>query len=162
MLPPATSIDSYEELNSPGKSESSVSYQPSYCLTDGCPLSRGDGGDSAGLVEQLLPGVLAGIEYVVVALEHPVGEIGLAQVLPDVFGRIELRTCRRQRHHSEVFRDLEFARGVPPGFVGNDYGVGAGSDGMAYLFEVLAHRRRVGIRHDDGGAGVAARAGGAA
>src|ERR1700674_362725 len=127
MLPPATSIDSYEELNSPGKSESSVSYQPSYCLTDGCPLSGGDGGDSAGLVEQLLPGFLAGIENVVVAFEHPVGEIGLAQVLPDVFGRIELRTCRRQRHHCEVFRHLEFGRSVPAGFVDNEHGVGAGA-----------------------------------
>jgi hypothetical protein len=79
------------------------------------PGDRGDGGDTAGLVEELLPGVLVGIENVVVALEHPVGEIGLAQVLPDVFDRIELRTCRRQRHHCEVFRDLEFARGVPAG-----------------------------------------------
>jgi hypothetical protein len=62
---------------------------PAFILFDrGCPLAGGDGGDSAGLVEELLPSVLAGIENVVVALEHPVGEIGLAQVLPDVFGRI--------------------------------------------------------------------------
>jgi len=60
-------------------------------LTDGCPVPRGDGGDSVGLVEELLPSVLAGIENVGVALEHPVGEIGLAQVLPDVLRRVEFR-----------------------------------------------------------------------
>jgi len=32
----------------------------------------------------------------------------------------------------------------------------AGRHGPAYLFEVLAHRRRVGIRHDDGGTSVTA------
>src|SRR5215831_9586740 len=31
-------------------------------------------------------------------------------------------------------------------------------DGMTDLFEVFAHRRSVGIRHDDGGTGVTARA----
>src|SRR6266705_3974350 len=158
---PAESPPSPRESGQPSVKQYEGWYQPSYCLTDGCPVSRGDGGDSAGLVDELSPGVLAGIENVVVALEHPVGEIGLAQVLPDVFSRIELRTCRRQPHHCEVFRHLEFGRGVPAGLVGNDHGVGAGRDRMAYLFEVLAHRRRVGIRHDDGGAGVAARADGA-
>jgi len=73
----------------------------------------------------------------------------------------ELRTCRRQRHHGEVFRHLESGRGVPAGLVDNEHGMGAGRDVIAYLFEVFAHRRRIGIRHDDGGAGVAARADGA-
>ena len=61
----------------------------------------------------------------------------------------------------EVFRDLEFARGVPAGLVENDHGVRAGRDGMADFFEVFAHRRSVGIRHDDGDPGVATGADGA-
>ena len=50
---------------------------------------------------------------------------------------------------------------MPTGLVENDHGVCAGRNRAAYLFEVFAHRRCVGIRHDDGGAGVAAGADGA-
>src|ERR1700730_4800563 len=131
-------------------------YQPSNCLTDHCPIARRDGGDTAGLVEELSPSGLTGVENVGVVLEHPVGEIGLAQILPDVLRRVELWTCRRQRHHGEVFRDLELARGVPARLVEDDHGVCAGRDGMAYFFEVFAHRRSVGIRHDDRDTSVAA------
>ena len=108
-----------------------------------------------------MPRVLAGVENVGVALKHPVGEISLAQVLPDVLRRVEFRTGWRQLHHGEVFRDLEFACGVPPGLIENDHGVCAGRHGTADLYEVFAHGRRVGIRHDDGGAGVTAWADGA-
>jgi hypothetical protein len=73
-----------------------------------------------------------------------------------MFSAVEFRTCGRQRHHGEVFWDLELARGVPAGLVENDHGVCAGRDGMAYLFEVFAHGRSVGIRHDDRDTGVAA------
>src|SRR5215470_16471342 len=73
-----------------------VLYQPSNCLIDDCPIARCDGGDSSGLVDELLPSFLAGIKNVGVGLEHAVGEIGLAQVLPDVLSRVEFRTCRRQ------------------------------------------------------------------
>src|SRR5215470_12756818 len=71
-------------------------YQPSNCLIDDCPIARCDGGDSSGLVDELLPSFLAGIKNVGVGLEHAVGEIGLAQVLPDVLSRVEFRTCWRQ------------------------------------------------------------------
>jgi hypothetical protein len=47
------------------------------------------------------------------------------------------------------------------GQVGRDHSVCAGRDGTAYLFEMFAHRRRVGVRHDDGDAGVTAWADGA-
>ena len=54
-----------------------------------------------------------------------------------------------QRHQGEVFRDPEFARGVPTGLIKNNHGVCAGCDGTADLFEVFAHCRRVGIWRDD-------------
>ena len=108
-----------------------------------------------------MPGFLTGVENVGVGLEHAVGEIGLAQVLPDVLRGVEFRACRRKGHHGEVFRHLEFARGVLAGLVENDHGVRAGRDSMAYLFEVFAHRRGVGIWHDEGDPGVAAGADGA-
>ena len=77
-------------------------YQPSNCLTDDCPIARRDGGDSPGLVEELLPGFLTGIEKVGIALEDAVGEIGLAQVLPDVLDRIELGRIGRQFEQADV------------------------------------------------------------
>ena len=55
---------------------------------------------------------------------------------------------------SKSLTNLEFARGVPAGLVEDDQAVCAGRNGAADLFEVFAHRCRVGMRHDDGGAGV--------
>jgi hypothetical protein len=42
-----------------------------------------------GLVEELAPSDLTGVENVGVVLEHTVREIGLAQVLPDILCRGE-------------------------------------------------------------------------
>ena len=47
-------------------------------------------------------------------------------------------------------------RGVPAGLVEDDQAVCAGRNGAVDLFEVFAHRCRVGMRHDNGGAGVTA------
>ena len=84
-------------------------------MTDGCPIARGNGSNSADLGEELAPGTLAGIEDGGVAVEDAVGEIGLAQILPDVFGRVEFGAGRRQRHQREAVRNFELARGVPAG-----------------------------------------------
>src|SRR6266496_1931053 len=54
------------------------------------PVAQADGHDSPRLVDQLVPGVAAVVEDVLVGLEYPVGEPVVAHELPDVFGRIEI------------------------------------------------------------------------
>jgi hypothetical protein len=92
-------------------------------------------------LRSFLPSLLTGIENVGVAPERPVGEIGLAKVLPDVLRGVEFRVDRRQRHHGEVFRDLEFARGVPTSLVEDDHGVCAGAPAV-HLARCRMHRFR--------------------
>jgi hypothetical protein len=93
-------------------------------------------------------------------------QVPRSRILPSAKPSVQRRFSAKRsngwrKHHGEVFRDLEFARGVPAGLVENDHGVRAGCNRTAYLFEVFAHRRRVGIRHDDGDPGVATGADGA-
>jgi hypothetical protein len=72
------------------------------------------------------PGVLACVEDVGLGLEHPVGSIGLAQILPDIFGWVELRTSGWQRHEGDIGRGLEFACRVPCGLVEDQQGMRTG------------------------------------
>src|SRR5215204_178925 len=99
---------------------SAALYQPSEGMTDCGPLARRYGCDATDLGEELAPGVLTRFEDGRVALEHAVGKIGLAQILPDVFCCVEFRTCWRQWHQRKVVREFELARGVPAGLVEND------------------------------------------
>jgi hypothetical protein len=58
-------------------------------LTDGFPSAGCDGCDAACLGKEGVPGLAAGIDDPVVAVEDAVGEISLAQELPDVLLWIE-------------------------------------------------------------------------
>src|SRR5258708_2289127 len=113
--------------------------------------------DAAELVEKAAPCVLAGVEDCGVGFEHAIGEIGLAQVLPDVFRRIQFRASGRQRNQGEIFRELELARGVPGRLVENDQRVRAGCNSQADLVDMLLHGFGVGMRHDDCYSNIAAR-----
>src|SRR4029453_5046870 len=76
--------------------------------------------------------------------------------LPDVFGRVEFWTGRRQRDEREIAWKFELARGVPAGLVENDQRMRAGRDRPADGVNVHLHGFGVGIGHDEGDAGVAA------
>jgi hypothetical protein len=65
-------------------------------LTDRGPIAPGDRGDAAGLGDKFSLSALAGVKDGGVIVEHPVAEIGLAQIPPDVFCRIEFRTSSRR------------------------------------------------------------------
>lgn len=60
-----------------------------------CPIAQTDGHDGPGLCDQLVPGVTAVIDEVVIAGEDSVGEPVLTQELPDVLLCIELGTFGR-------------------------------------------------------------------
>ncbi len=90
-------------------------------MTDGSPIALSDRGDAACLGEKFSPSVLAGVD----------AEIGLAQILPDVLGRVEFGTSGRQRNKGEVAGWVELARGVPSGLVENEQRMGPRRDGGA-------------------------------
>src|SRR6266496_2937898 len=55
-----------------------------------CPIAQADRHDGPRLVDEVVPGVAAVIDDVVVGLEHAVGEPVVADELPDVFDRVEI------------------------------------------------------------------------
>jgi hypothetical protein len=57
---------------------------------------------------ECVPGITADFEYGCVGFEDAVAEIVLAQILPDIFHRVEFRAIRRQMQEVYVRRDLQF------------------------------------------------------
>src|SRR5680860_1161954 len=55
------------------------------------PVAQADGHDVPRLIDELVPGVAAMIEQVVVGLEDPVRQPVVAHELPDVLDRVQLR-----------------------------------------------------------------------
>jgi hypothetical protein len=55
-----------------------------------CPITKSDRHDGPRLVDELVPGIAAVLEDVIVGAEDAVGEPVVADELPDVFDRVEL------------------------------------------------------------------------
>ena len=70
-------------------------------------MAHSDGHDAPGLIGEFVPGFAAMVDDVVVGFEDAVGEPVVAHELPDVFGRVQLRTFGRQRHERDVLRHDE-------------------------------------------------------
>src|SRR5260221_4809998 len=96
-----------------------------------------------------------------VVREHTVGEISLAQILPDVLRCVKFGACWWQRDKGEIAGWVELARGVPAGLIENEQRMRRWRDGAADRLEMRLHGLGVCLRHDEGNAGVAARADGA-
>ena len=80
-----------------------------------CPFAHTNRHDFRGLVDELVPGVACRIDDVFVTVEDAVRQVGLAQVLPDVFGRVRLRRSGRQEQRRDVVGELQCGGGVPAG-----------------------------------------------
>src|SRR5271165_2720312 len=97
------------------------------------PIAQADGHDTPGLVDELIPGIAAVSNDVVVAFEHAVGEPVVAQELPDVLGRVEFGAFGRQRQYGDVFGNVELGGRVPAGLIEHQHGVGTGRGALAVL-----------------------------
>ena len=117
------------------------------------PVSEADGHDAPGLVSDLVPGLAAVVDDVVVVLEDPVGEVVVAHELPKVFDGVELRRLGGQRKQGKVRRGAQRLGDVPAGLIEQHDGVVAGLDLSADLLQVLAHRLAVAVGHDQAGGG---------
>ena len=123
-------------------------YQPPLTLTCASPRSEADGHDLPRLVGQVVPGLARGLDDGFIGVEDTIGEPVLAEVLPDIFGGIELRGLGWQRHEGDVLRDAEFGSGVPCGLVEQHDGMGVWGNGPADFLEMQVHGFSIGARHD--------------
>ena len=121
----------------------------------------GEGGDAAGFIEHGVPGVLAGIEDVLIGHEHAVTEEVVFEVLPGFFGRIAFGRGRRDIDQSDIVGNAQRLRAVPPGTVGNHGGVDLGGECGADLIEVQLHHGGVGMGQNQADGAVTQRTEGA-
>jgi hypothetical protein len=74
----------------------------------------------------------------------------LAEILPDVFDRVQLRGTGRQEDRRDVVGQVELARCVPSGSVEDENGVGALGDIARDFVEVKLHHVGVGVGQREG------------
>ncbi len=81
-----------------------------------CPFSHSDGCDLPRPFDELVPGLAAMGEDVVVGLEDPVGEPVVAHELPDVFDRVKFvpSTTMMPGCPIPAQTDLHIQQGVSP------------------------------------------------
>lgn len=105
-----------------------------------------------GCGDQIVPSLAAGIDDGLVAFPDEMAEGVLAEVLPDVFDRVQFRGVGWQRQQGDVVWDHQRAAGlVPTGSVENEDGVAAGSDLAADFGQVQGHGFDVDRRQDQRG-----------
>src|SRR6476620_11568686 len=122
------------------------------------PLAAGNRGDPAGLGHERVPGPATALDDRGVVAPDAVAELVLAQVLPHVLDRVQLRAVGRQGQQREVVGDGEAGRRVPSRPVQDHDGVRARGDLAGDLRQVQAGRRRVDVGQNQGGADGARRA----
>lgn len=121
------------------------------------PISHSDRGDDLWTVGKPTPGVGGSVDDLGIGLEDAVGEPVRAQVLPDLFDRVQLRRSRRQEDQRHIFRDGEIAGGVPAGAVEQQDGVRSPSDHGRDLVEVQLHGLGADVGESQRGADTARR-----
>jgi len=114
-----------------------------------CPVAQSDGHDCPGLIDELVPGVAAVIEEIVVRGEDPIGEPIVAHELPDILDWVQFGTFRRQRQNGDVARHDELVREMPAGLIEEEHGMLAGRDLGGDLGQMQAHRLGMTVRQHE-------------
>jgi hypothetical protein len=104
------------------------------------------------LIDELVPGVAAVIDDVVVGFEDAVRQPVVAHELPDVFGRVQLRAFGRQRDKGDVGGDGQLGGRVPAWLVEQENRMFSGGDGFADFLKMQVHRRCVAEGQNETGA----------
>jgi hypothetical protein len=110
------------------------------------------------LSDELSPGGACGVDDRIVVFKDGVCEPVLAEILPDVFDRVQLRGAGRQEDRRNVVGHVELARDVPSGAVEDENGVGALGDAKRDFVEVELDHGSVGVRKHEGRPDAAGRA----
>ncbi len=98
-----------------------------------------DGHDAPGLADQLVPGITAMIDDLVVGFEDAVGEPVISHELPDIFDWIEFWTFGWQRDDADILGYDERGGHVPPGLIHEQYGMGTQRDGSSDFGKMQVH-----------------------
>ena len=114
------------------------------------PITEAERHDPLGLVDELVPGIAAVIEDGAIGGEDPVGEPVVAQELPEVLDRVQLRAFWRQWQEGEVGGHDELVRQVPSGLVEHEHGMRSRRYRLGDLGRMQVHRCGVAARQDEG------------
>jgi len=114
------------------------------------PVAEAARHDPPGLVDELVPGMAAVIEDGAIGGEDPVGEPVVAQELPEVLDRVQLRAFWRQWQEGEVGRHDELIRQVPSRLIEQQHGVRSRRYRLGDLGQMKVHRCGVAARQDEG------------
>jgi len=101
-------------------------------------LAHADSHSVPGLIDELVPGVAAVIDDVLVGFGDPVRQPVVAHELPQILDRVQLRAAGWQRQQRDVGRDDQIVRTVPPGLIEQGNGMSTGRDMEGDLSEVHA------------------------
>ena len=108
----------------------------------------GEGGDTAGFIEHRGPGVLAGIEDILIGHEQAMAEEVVLEVLPGFFGGIAFGGGGRDIDQGDIVGKAQRLRAVPAGAVSNHGGVDLGGECGADFIEVQLHHGGIGARQN--------------
>ena len=118
--------------------------------------------DLSWCISERVPGIAASIDDCVVGFEDTVGEVILAEELPDILDRVQFGGVGRQGQQADIVWHAQSpAALMPAGAIERDHGVGAGADVGADLGEMQAHRLAVDLGQDQADAEIARRTDGA-
>src|ERR1035437_4772645 len=126
---------------------------PAVLTTDRCPLACSDWPYPIWVFYQEPPGLSASLDDRIVTVPDEVAELVGAQILPDVFHRVQFGRVGRQFQQRDVVWQMELlASLMPASAVAEQQAMGARGDLGADFLEMLVHALGVGRGHDDGGA----------
>src|ERR1700756_5953018 len=114
------------------------------------PIAEGDRHEPPGLVDELVPGMAAVIEDGAIGGEDPVGEPVVAQELPEVLDRVQLRAFGRQWQEGEVGWHDELVRQVPSRLIEQQHGVRSRRYRLGDLGQMQVHRGGVAAWQNEG------------
>jgi len=104
------------------------------------PIAKTDRHDRPRLIYELVPGVAAVVDDVVVGFEDPIGQPVIPHELPDIFDGVEFGAFRRQGQKGDVGRDDQITGEMPSGLIQQDHRMSARRHRRRDFFEVQRHR----------------------
>jgi len=119
------------------------------------PFSLSDRFDPVRLMGEAVPGLAASLDDIVVGFEDEVRQPVVAEILPDVFHRIQFRRSGRQGKKRDIVRYAQLASGVPARPIEKENGVSAFGDDLADFDQMQLHGFGIGAgHHKSGGFGL--------
>ena len=115
------------------------------------PIAKPDGPDGPGLVDELVPGMAAVIDNVIIGLEDPVRQPVFPHELPDILDRVEFRAFWRQWQQGDVVGNRQLGGEMPSGLIQQEHGVAPRCDGERDLLQMQGHGGGVAKRQDKTG-----------